>query len=132
MTTTELIETVEGYSCEVYAIFGCNRKKIGTAVPQVEFYETKTSVSTVGINKIDYKRIYSSIVVCPDPEMSAEITQEMVEKIRSFDLTLKLRRLWDDVIVPINVFGINRAAISEDEWRFYIDDPQTVRDLRVP
>ena len=73
-----------------------------------------------------------SIVVCPDPEMSAEITQEIVEKIRSFDLTLKLRRLWDDVIVPINVFGINRAAISEDEWRFYIDDPQTVRDLRVP
>ena len=39
MGTTELIKTINGLSCDVYAIIGNDRIMIGTATPEVEFYE---------------------------------------------------------------------------------------------
>ena len=42
---------------------------------------------------------------------------------------------WKDkqckVIVPVDLFGIYEADISEDEWKFTITDPQSVRNLMI-
>lgn len=131
MATTELIKTINGLSCDVYAIIGNDRIMIGTATPEVEFYEKSVRVSTVGGSGISYKVTHSSIVLCPDPEMSAGITFDMMRKISAFDLALKLPRGKDNVIVPVDLFGIYEADISEDEWKFTITDPRSVRNLMI-
>lgn len=125
---TELIKTISGYSCDVYTITGSDRTQVGTATPQVEVYEQSTRVPILGAHGINYKRTYLSVVICPDPEMSDGITIDNIKRITSFDLVLKLRRN-DGVIVPVNLLDVVDADISDDEWRFTITNPDSVKRI---
>lgn len=125
---TELVKTIDGYSCEVYGVSGTRRIKAGTAVPEIEVYEETIKVSTAGTMSIRYKQTFMSIVICPDPEMSEGMTADKVRKLTSFDLVLKVQRN-DDVIVPINLHDVMDAEISDEKWRFTISHNETVKNF---
>ena len=129
MAITELIKTIDGLSCDIYATLGNDRKKIGTAVPEIEIYEKSVRVPTIGSNAISYKTTFLSVIICPEPEASANITCEAIQKIKSFDLMLRLPRSKDGVFVPVSLFGICDASLDIDRWQFNITDSQTVKRL---
>lgn len=124
----ELIKTINGQSCEVYAISHHNRVLVGKAVPNIEIYENSVDVPTIGTNSIRYKRTHFSIVICPNPEMDAGITEEVLRGLTAFDLSMLLPRK-DEVFVPFALYGVSAADLSPDRWVFEITDPETVRKL---
>ncbi|MCR5635885.1 MAG: hypothetical protein K6F76_01715 [Clostridiales bacterium] len=125
-----LIKTINGESCEIYAISHHNRLLVGKAVPNIEIYEQSTQVKTIGANSARYKRVYLSVAVCPNPEMDANMTEEFIKGITSFDLAMQLPRK-DNVVVPFDIYGAASADISPDCWEFEITDPVMVRKLLV-
>lgn len=129
MAITELIKTIDGLSCDIYATLGNDRAKIGTAVPEIEIYEKSVRVPTIGSNMISCKTTCLSVIICPESETSTNITCETIQKIKSFDLMLKLPRSKDGVFVPVSLFGICDARLDIDRWQFNITDSQTVKRL---
>lgn len=123
-----LTKTMEGYACEVYTVIGDNRIRVGSAVPEVEVYEECIKVSTIGAHSIRYKRSHLSVVVCPDLEMSGGVTFDGVQRIKAFDLAIKLYRE-DGIIVQVNAPNVIEADLNADEWRFTITDPETVKKI---
>ncbi len=123
-----LIKTIDGQECEIYAISHHSRLKIGTAKPCVEIYENSVAVPTIGTNTIRRKSTNFSIVICPDPEMEAGITEEVLRGLTAFDLSMQLPRT-DDVYVPFALYGVCAAELSPERWLFEITDPETVRKL---
>lgn len=124
----ELIKTIQGQDCEVFAIHHHDRIQVGKAVPKIEVYEESMEVPTLGSNRIRYKNTLFSIVICPDPEMDAAITTETLRNITAFDLRMMLPRK-DDVYVPFMICGVYNADLEPDEWVFQISDKETVSRL---
>ena len=124
----KLIKTMDGQSCEVYAISHHNRVKIGEAEPTIEIYENSIEVPTLGTNNIRYKRTHFSVAICPNPKMNKDITEDIVQGITSFDLAMLLPRK-DEVYVPFALYGVSVAEISSELWVFEITDPETVKNL---
>lgn len=125
----KLINTINGQSCEVFAISHHNRIKVGDATPEVEIYEHSVEVPTIGTNSIRYKRTYFTIVICPNPEMDAEMTADVLNGLRAFDLSMLLPRKKDEVLVPFMIYGAQAADLSPDRWVFEITDRETVQKL---
>lgn len=125
----KLINTINGQSCEVFAISHHNRIKVGDATPEVEIYEHSVEVPTIGTNSIRYKRTYFTIVICPNPEMDAEMTADVLNGLRAFDLSMLLPRKKDEVFVPFMIYGAQAADLSPDRWVFEITDRETVQKL---
>lgn len=129
MERKRLIDTINGQSCEVYAISHHNRIRVGCATPEIEIYENAVKVPTIGTNTIQYKRTYFTIVICPDPEMDAEMTADVLKGLTAFDLSMLLPRKGDETFVPFMVYGAYAADLSPDHWVFEITDYETVRKL---
>lgn len=121
-----LIKSIQGEKCEVYAISHHDRVLVGTAVPEVEVYENSTEVKIIGSGGVHYKTTAFSVVLCPDPEMAAGMTEKLLQGLSAFDLALSLPRS-DGVFVPVTVYGVSDADLSPDRWEFSIRDPETVR-----
>lgn len=124
----ELIKTISGQSCDVYAVSHHDRIRIGTAIPKIEIYENRVYVPTIGTNSIRYKRTVFSVVICPTPDMDEEMTSDILQGLTSFDLAMTLPRK-DNVLVPFSVYGVVAADLSPDCWSFEITDTETVRKL---
>lgn len=123
----ELIKTINGKSCEIFAISHHNRVLIGKAKPEIEIYEDCVEVPTIGTN-IRCKRTYLSVCICPDPKMEKGITDDVLSGLTAFDLSMLLPRK-DDVLVPFVLHGISNADISPEQWVFEITDSETVKKL---
>lgn len=124
-----LIKTIDGQDCEIYAISHHDRIPVGKAVPKVEVYENSIKAPTLGTGDIRYKSTAFSIVVCPDPEQDAALTDEILQGLRAFDLLLWLPRKKDDVLVPFAVYGVSDVDMDPDCWEFRIEDPEVVKKL---
>ncbi|MDO4295029.1 MAG: hypothetical protein Q4D90_02585 [bacterium] len=124
-----LIDSISGQSCEIFAISHHSRIKVGVATPEVEIYEHAVKVPTIGTNSIRYKRTYFSIVICPDPEMTAEMTENVLNDLKAFELSMWLPRKKDGVFVPFAIYGACAADISPEYWEFRITDQETVQKL---
>ena len=126
----KLLETIDGYSCKVYAVTGTRRIRVGAATPKIEFYEDITVPSVLGSQGIQSKKAHFSIVLCPDPEMSKELDAETFKRLSSFDLTVEIPRESDSLIIPIDIFDVCEAELSDNEWRFAVTNPVAVEALR--
>ena len=124
----KLIKTINGHSCEVYAISHHKRVMIGEATPHVEICENSVEVPTIGTNSIRCKNTYFSIVICPDPKMNNGITEEILQGITAFELNMLLPRK-DGVFVPFSLHGVTSADITPEQWSFEITDSETVKKL---
>lgn len=124
----KLIKTISGQSCEVYAISHHNRVIIGEATPTIEVYENSVEVSTLGTNNIRCKNTYFSIAICPNPKMNKGITEDILQGITSFDLSMLLPRK-DDVFVPFALYDVSSAELTQEQWVFEVTDTETVRKL---
>lgn len=124
----KLIKTINGQSCEIYAISHHNRLLIGNAVPEIEIYENSVEVPTIGANSIRCKHTTLSICICPNPKMNVGITEEFVNGLTSFDLSMLLPRK-DNVLIPFALHGISSAELSPEQWVFEVKDPETVKKL---
>ncbi|MBQ8765412.1 MAG: hypothetical protein IJZ16_01280 [Clostridia bacterium] len=124
----KLIKTINGQSCEVYAISHHNRLMMGEATPSIEVYEDSVEVPTIGTNNIRYKSTYFSIAICPNVKMNMNITAEAMQGITFFDLYMLLPRK-DGVYVPFTLYGVSVAEISPEQWTFEITDQETVQNL---
>ena len=124
----KLIKTINGQSCEVYAISHHKRFMIGEATPSIEVYENSIEVPTIGTNNIRCKSTYFSIAICPNPKMDRCITEEMLQGITSFELYMLLPRN-DGVFVPFELYGVSVADLSPEQWVFEITDTETVNRL---
>ena len=124
-----LIDNMNGQACEIYAISHHDRIKVGMAIPEVEIYEHAVEVPTLGANTIRYKRTYFTIAVCPNPEMDAGMTEELLRGLKAFDLSMLLPRKRDGAFVPFTIYGACAADLSPDCWTFQITDQETVRKL---
>lgn len=125
-----LLETIDGTRCKVYAVTGTRRMMVGEAVPKIEFYEDVTTPSILGAQGIRYKKTRFSIVLCPDPEMNSELDIDTVRKLTSFDLTVEIPRESDNLTIPVDIFDVCEAEISQNEWRFAVTNPTVVERLR--
>ena len=123
----KLIKTINGESCEVFAISHHNRVMIGKAKPEIEIYEESVEVPSVGTN-IRCKRTYFSVCICPNPDMKMDITNDVLNSLTAFDLSMLLPRK-DDVLVPFVLHGISSAELSTEQWLFEITDAETVKRL---
>lgn len=126
----KLLETIDGYSCKVYAVTGTRRIGIGVATPKIEFYEDVTVPSVLGSQGIRSKKSHFSIVLCPDPEMSKELDAETFKRLSSFDLTVEIPRESDNLIIPIDIFDVCEAELSDNEWRFAVTNPLVIEELK--
>ena len=124
----KLIKSISGRSCEVYAISHHNRLLIGKAVPEIEIYENNVEVPTIGGNSIRCKNTTFSVCICPNPQMNIGITDEVINGLTSFDLSMLLPRK-DNVLIPFELHGISSAELSPEQWVFEITDAETVRKL---
>lgn len=124
----KLIKTISGQSCEVYGIFHHNRLLMGKSVPVIEIYENSVEVPTIGTNSIRYKHTTLSICICPNPKMSADITNEILNGLTTFDLLMSLPRK-DGVVVPFELYDVSSAELSPEQWVFEITDSETVKKL---
>lgn len=124
----KLIKTICGQSCEVYAISHHNRILMGKAIPNIEIYENSIEVPTIGTNSIRYKRTTLSICICSNTEMNSSITDEILNDLTSFDLSMLLQRK-DNVFVPFMLYGISEADISSEQWVFEITDSEIISKL---
>lgn len=124
----KLIKTINGHSCEVYAISHHNRILMGKATPNIEIYENSVEVPTIGMNSIRCKHTTLSICICSNPEMSSSMTDEILNGLTAFDLSMLLQRK-DDVFVPFMLHGISSADISLERWVFEITDSKTINEL---
>lgn len=124
----KLIKTINGQSCEVYAILHHDRLLIGNAVPEIEIYENSVEVSTIGTNKISCKHTTFSVCICPNPKMNIGITDETLSGLTAFDLSMLLHRK-DNVLIPFVLHGISSAELSPERWVFEITDSETVKRL---
>ena len=127
-TQTKLIKTIGGQECEIYAVSHHRRLKVGKAEVNIEIYENSTVVPTLGTNNIRRKITYFSVAVCPSPEMEKSITDEVLQGLTAFDLSM----LWPDkrgIYVSFSLYGVCSAELNADRWVFEITDPETVRRL---
>lgn len=124
----KLIKTISGQECEVFAIRHHSRFRVGKAVPDIEVYEDSVEVPTIGASAIRCKNTFFSIVICPAPEMDAQMTEDVLRGLTSFDLALLLPRN-DDVLVPFMIYGVYDAELTPDKWVFRIKDPETLKKL---
>ncbi len=122
-----LLKSVTGGTCEIYAVSHHSRFRVGTAEPTVEIYEDSRTVPAVG-TAIRRRTMLFSVIICPDPEMDGELTNERFRGLVGFDLALKLPRK-DGVLAPFTLYGVAAAELSPDRWTFQITDPETVRKL---
>ena len=127
-TQTKLIKTIGGQECEIYAVSHHRRLKVGRAEVNIEIYEISTVVPTLGTNNIRRKITYFSVAVCPSPEMEKSITDEVLQGLTAFDLSMLLpdKR---GIYVPFSLYGVCSAELNADRWVFEITDPETVRRL---
>ena len=127
-TQTKLIKTIGGQECEIYAASHHRRLKVGKAEVNIEIYENSTVVPTLGTNNIRRKITYFSVAVCPSPEMEKSITDEVLQGLTAFDLSILLpdKR---GIYVPFSLYGVCSAELNADRWVFEITDPETVRRL---
>lgn len=121
-------KTISGKDCEIYAVSHHKRLKVGKAEPNVEIYEHITEVPTIGTKTIRQKKVYFSIVVCPNPEMDGIITDEIFCGLTAFDMTMYLLDK-KGVYVPFDLYGVYAAELSPERWVFEITDTETVRKL---
>lgn len=129
MKTTRTIEKIiTGGACEIHAVIHHERVSVGRAVPTVEVLEDSVEVPTTGSHVIRRKRTYFSILICPDPEMDAGMTEETLRGLTSFDLSMQLPRK-DGVMVPFLIYGATSAELSPECWKFVITDQETVKKL---
>lgn len=124
----KLIKTMDGQSCEVYAISHHNRIMMGEATPNVEVYENSVEVPTLGTNNIRFKNTYFSVAICPNPKMNKSITEDILEGITSFELNMLLPRK-DGVYVPFKLYGVSVAELTDEQWVFEVTDTETVKKL---
>ena len=127
-TQTKLIKTISGQECEIYAVSHHRRLKVGKAEVNIEIYENSTVVPTLGTNNIRRKITYFSVAVCPSPEMEESITDEVLQGLTAFDLSMLLpdKR---GIYVPFSLYGVCSAELNADRWVFEITDPETVMQL---
>ena len=127
-TQTKLIKTISGQECEIYAVSHHRRLKVGKAEANIEIYENSTVVPTLGTNNIRRKITYFSVAVCPSPDMEESITDEVLQGLTAFDLSMILpdKR---GIYVPFSLYGVCSAELNADRWVFEITDPETVRRL---
>ncbi len=124
----KLIKTINGQSCEIYAISHHNRLMIGEAVPNIEIYEDSVEVPAIGANNIRYKHTYLSVAICPNPQMNKGIPEDILQGITSFDLSMLIPRK-DGVYIPFSLYGISSAELASERWVFEITDSETVKKL---
>ncbi len=127
-TTIKAIKTINGHSCDIYAICHHDRLPMGKAVPTIEVYERADEVRLLGSNGCRRKKTYFSIVLCPDPEMDARMTEDVLRGLITFDLIMELPR-GDGTVAPFKIFGVTDAELSQEQWEFRVSDWQTVRQL---
>lgn len=127
-TQTKLIKTIGRRECEIYAVSHHRRLKVGKAEGNIEIYENSTVVPTLGTNNIRRKITYFSVAVCPSPEMEKSITDEVLQGLTAFDLSMILpdKR---GIYVTFSLYGVCSAELNADRWVFEITDPETVRQL---
>ena len=127
-TQTKLIKTIGGQEREIYAVSHHRRLKVGKAEVNIAIYENSTVVPTLGTNNIRRKITYFSVAVCPSPEMEKSITDEVLQGLTAFDLSMLLpdKR---GIYVPFSLYGVCSAELNADRWVFEITDPETVRRL---
>lgn len=101
---------------------------MGKAIPNIEIYENSIEVPTIGTNSIRYKRTTLSICICSNTEMNSSITDEILNDLTSFDLSMLLQRK-DNVFVPFMLYGISEADISSEQWVFEITDSEIISKL---
>ena len=128
MTTQKLIKTIHGCECKIFGTAHHNRFRIGAAAPTVEVWERVTDVPTIGNQSARYKETFFSIVLCPDPEMEAAVTAETIKGMTSFDLLMYLERE-EGVFVPFEIYDVSSAELTDDEWRFRVEDHETLKRL---
>ena len=126
----KLIKTINGQSCEVYGIFHHNRLLIGKAVPTIEIYENSVEIPTIGTNCIHHRHTTLSVCICPNPQMTMGMTNEILNGLTSFDLLMLLPRK-DGVVIPFELYGISSAELSPEQWVFEITDSETVNKLKA-
>lgn len=123
-----LIKTINGKSCEIYAISHHNRVLIGKAEPTIEIYEECVEVPTIGTHNIRCKSTHLSICICPNPGTEMSLAKDVLNGLTAFDLSMMLPR-YDDVLIPFVLHNIVEADISLEQWVFEITDSETVKRL---
>lgn len=124
----KLIKTINGQSCEVYAISHHDRIMMGEAVPNIEIYENSVEVPTISTGNIRYKNTCFSVVICPNPKMNLSMTEDILQGTTSFDLDMSLPRK-DNVYVPFRLYGVSVAELTPEQWVFEVTDTETVNKL---
>ena len=124
----KLIKTINGQSCDVYAISHHKRFMIGEATPNIAVYEHIVEIPTIGTNIIRSQSPYFSIVIYPNTQIDRCITDEILQGITSFELHMLLPRK-DGVFVPFTLYDVSSAELSPEQWVFNITDTKTVNEL---
>ena len=122
----ELIKTIDGSDCRIFAIKNHQRFFLGTAAPTVEIYQNITEVKILGRTSSQYKTYEFSVIICSNPEIVREIE---FEGLNHFELKMLLKRK-DDVFVPFEFAGLTDFSIDAfEKWIFNVNDYELTQKL---
>ena len=128
MAKQNLIKIIQGYKCEVFATIHHSRIRIGEAVPTVKVWEWTEEVPTLDGNSCRYRDTFFLVSLCPGPEMGAAITADTMKGLTSFDLLMYLERE-ENTFVPFDLYDVSGAELTDDEWKFRVEDYETLKRL---
>ena len=131
MVKKELVKSIRGLKCEIFATIHHSRVRIGEAVPTVKVWEQVEEAPTLYGQSCRYRDTFFLISLCPDPEMAAAVTADTIKGLTSFDLLMYLERE-EDVFVPFEIYDVSDvsdAELTDDEWRFRVKDHETLKRL---
>jgi len=129
MTTKNLIKTIEGADCKIFAVKNHQRFFVGKATPKIEIYQNVTEVEVLGKVSSEYKTYEFSVIICSNPELAEKIRHDFLSGVSYFDLETRIKQK-NNAFIPFEFNGLTSFSIDEfDEWVFNVDDYELTQRL---
>lgn len=129
-TVEEVIATLHPENGEVFLLSAGLRRRLAKCSLQIDIVQHVTTFKARNPKGYDVKRRYISLVFCLDPEVAAEITDEVFRSVERYEIYCEIERS-DGSYEKIKLDNLLEESVDlyENEWEFRIEDVETVKKL---
>ena len=117
-----LVKTIQGERGELYITTNGNRYKLADCAPLIEVWEHTDRVTILGKTSYGVKRIYLSLVLCEDMELTRPVDVAFLRKVDVFALVTDVQRT-DGAFERLNLDNLSPDIIELDgRWTFMLPE----------
>ncbi len=126
----EIITTLYPENGEVFILSAGRRRKLAKCSLQIDIVQHTTTFKARNPKGYDVKRRYVSLVLYLDPEMTAEITDEVFWSAEGYEIYCEIGRS-DGSYEKIKLDNLLEESIDlyKNKWEFRIEDTEIIKKL---